>query len=220
VPLSDLNQSFKRERSQKTRLWRYKNDPIGHSVQGQIVDGGKMPDRDFITKEINRWPNGDEKLNDFLVIQTTLNQGPDEDGNPDDGKRMIVLSGQPWTAAKDALIAAGCLERGFEEGGTFGIQYYADGQPEGGKSPAKLHRAFYQPPAVVPGSNFGPQPQAQPAPAPTPAPQQAIPTTPQPGMPPQPTPPPQAPWPSQPAAAPAQSPEAPQVPPPAPWPTS
>lgn len=228
MPLSDVNQSMRG--GSKTRQWTKKGDPIGHSIQGKIVDGGKMPSINFETRQPEYWDNGDPKMMDFLIIQTTLNEGPDDNGQPDDGKRMVVLKGNAWTAGRDALVKAGALEKGFAEGGDFGIQFYAEGTPpRPGMNAPKLYQAYYVPPAVVPGGSFGPQPNGQspvaqaPQVAPQPiqpqyqAPPQQAPQAPAPSPWPAQTPPAQpqpAPWPT----APQAQPEAPQQAP-APWPT-
>lgn len=117
----------------------------GDKVQGTIVNV-ETRQQTTLEGELKSWDNGDPMWEVVVTLQTT-----EDDGDDDDGIRKVALSGSKKYASKakaaaDALKAAGATA--LEVDATFGLAYTGDGEPaKRGYSPPKLFAATYKAPA-------------------------------------------------------------------------
>lgn len=162
--LQDLNQGLKEGSGDRPPGWSFEEH--GPSIQGTVVDGGKFQGTVYMSNPPipETWPGGNPKYTFYLVLQTELRSPAIQDH---DGRWTVTLNSNRYTAANDALKAAGCEARGFEEGGQFGLRFVGERPNKSGQAKYKAYEAFYSPPAVSRGWGPGAQ-QAPPAAVPTP----------------------------------------------------
>lgn len=162
--LQDLNQGLKEGSGDRPPGWSFEEH--GPSIQGTVVDGGKFQGTVYMSNPPipETWPGGNPKYTFYLVLQTELRSPAIQDH---DGRWTVTLNSNRYTAANDALKAAGCEARGFEEGGQFGLRFVGERLNKSGQAKYKAYEAFYSPPAVSQGWGPGAQ-QAPPAAVPTP----------------------------------------------------
>ena len=162
MPLQDLNEGMKG--GDNPPFWN--TETPGDGIYGTIVDGGKFQGTKYnpnpnAPKVPDTWDNGDPKYTYYLVLSGTGRFDPQ--GND---TWTVTLSSHRFTAANEALKAAGKEQEGFKEGGKFGLRYVGMRANKTGTAQYKHHEAIYEPPAVA---SWGPQ-QNQPAPYGAPAP--------------------------------------------------
>lgn len=178
----------------KTTSRYHKLKNVGDSIQGTILE---IPEPKQSTvynpdpaapKKLDFWESRDggparPKLEVHLLLQTEINEGPDENGEPDDGERRLVVpiffkDGSMMSAIQAAMGRAGAKD--LEKGGKIGIRFTGhDPESANPQQPRKLFEAYYEKPAAA-GGVFAQQPQAaqapqqyqQPAQAPAPQAQQ------------------------------------------------
>lgn len=113
---------------------------IGTVVKGQVLDFRVEQARDFDTKALRTWDDGNPVMQLVVTLQTDQ-RDPDRDS--DDGARAVYALGGMLKAIRDAVRPHG----GIEAGGTLAVQYIGDGEPSRrGLNPPKQYRAEYQPP--------------------------------------------------------------------------
>jgi hypothetical protein len=76
----------------------------GAKVAGVVTYAGVRPAKKYQSEVIDTWDDGTEKEQAVIVVQTDLDEGPDEKGRPDDGRRAIYI--KLWGAQKRALLEA------------------------------------------------------------------------------------------------------------------
>jgi hypothetical protein len=76
----------------------------GAKVAGVVTYAGVRPAKKFQSEVIDTWDDGTEKEQAVIVVQTDLDEGPDEKGRADDGRRAVYI--KLWGAQKRALLEA------------------------------------------------------------------------------------------------------------------
>lgn len=135
-------------------------DQIGASVTGKVAGMEEVQQTDMQSGEPAFWSNGQPKLMYRVDLETSLNEGPD-----DDGKRSVYLkgsrkrdSGSSLAAVLEAVRSA-TGSTAIAVGGTLTLTYTADGEvTHRGYNPPKLYSASYTAPSMELDA-------AQPAPA-------------------------------------------------------
>lgn len=100
------------------------------------------------------------KMQVVLELQTDMNEGPSDDGTPDDGRRKVFVTvdykpGGKMAAIQDAMEAAGRDD--LEEGAFLALWFIGlDPESKNPDNPRKMFQATYQPPASA-GGAFQPQ---------------------------------------------------------------
>jgi hypothetical protein len=155
----------------------------GATVTGTIVSASVVQKRDFDTNEPEVWADGQPVQQVKVSLQTTLDEGPNPDDDPDDGIRNVYIKGwgDQLRALRAAIKAAGAGD--LEPGGTFSVTYIGDGELAKGKrgQPPKIYSYRYIRPSGVAGILNGDQePAAHHVPIPA---QQAAASRPQPAVP-------------------------------------
>ena len=120
---------------------------IGASVTGTITEEPVLRQQtDFASGALLCWPDGNPKQVLVVVLQTTEQDGPN-----DDGRRSIWAAnpGGLRTALGKAVHAAGAKQ--LDVGGTLTITYVKDGDRPAntGYNPPKVYEAVYVPPAAT-----------------------------------------------------------------------
>jgi hypothetical protein len=154
-----------------------KFDVKGQVVKGEVVSVELQQQKDFKTKALLTWPDGNPMMQIVVTLQTNER---DPDIVADDGMRKLYVKKQMQQAVRTAVVQANAT--GLEVGGTLAVQWADETPPEQpGMSPMKIYVAQYAPPAPATADLFG-APLTSPAPSPNavePAAEtaQAIPTT-------------------------------------------
>lgn len=121
---------------------------VGTVWKGQITAIDVNQQRDFKTKQLKTWPDGNPMMQVILTIQTDVRDPAVDD---DDGRRRIFLGGkrirEAVTAARNATGAK------LAVGGTIAVQCTGEEPAEPGMNPAKLYVAEYKPPSPESAAN-------------------------------------------------------------------
>lgn len=166
---------------QTSRYAKLKN--VGDAISGTILEIGeprqsmKYNPNPNAPKVPDFWESSDggaprPKMEVVLTLQTQLNEGPDESGTADDGKRKLVVpvfykDGSMLNAIQTAMFPTGATD--LEIGAFLGVRHTGhDPDSANPDNPRKLYEAIYKRPAAG-GGAF----QAQQEPARTAPPQQA-----------------------------------------------
>jgi hypothetical protein len=152
-----------------------KDDPIGTTVTGTIVDTQVRQQTDMEDGKPLTWDNGDPRMQLVVTLQTDQRTDPD-----DDGVRAIYVKGSKALGSKslhDAVRAAVQTAKadGLKPGGTLTVQLVGtEPSKTRGFNDRKLWAAAYTPPDPAAASagflGIGGQPVQQPAPPSQPAP--------------------------------------------------
>lgn len=114
---------------------------VGATVKGTVLDFRVEQARDFDTKTLRTWDDGNPVMQLVVTLQTDER---DPDKEADDGSRALYALGQMLKAVRDAVRPHG----GLAQGGTLAVRYTGDGEPSRrGLNPPKQYRAEYHPPA-------------------------------------------------------------------------
>jgi hypothetical protein len=132
-----------------------KFDKLGAVVGGTVVSVDVFQDRDDDNK-LKFWDDGGPIMKCRVIVQTSLDEGEDDQGREDDGKRAIYVKtwGEQWKALKNALA------RTDSDDVVVGGKFYAKFKSEGEKikkqwSAPKNMLYKYEPPANLPeGEDF------------------------------------------------------------------
>lgn len=135
----------------------------GDTIDGEIVAIGDQSQQPKFNKpgEYDFWPSGDPIMQIPVTWQTGLNEGPDENGNPDDGRRTVFFTvsnkkGGRLAAMQDAIREAGASD--LEVGAKAALKFVAtDPESKNMDNPRKLYAARYAPPAAHGGAFAGTQ---------------------------------------------------------------
>lgn len=161
----------KRPPLKKTRSFTFGRQPIPNAtgIDGIILDLTEpMQEKNFKTKEPEFWDKEQQrpKMMVGIEMQTQLKEAPEEDGTPDDGRRIHFVTvdikqGGELSAIQDAVEAAGAED--LAPGGRLAVWFTgydpASANPD---QPRRLFQARYAPPPSG-GGAFQPQgQQAQP----------------------------------------------------------
>jgi hypothetical protein len=133
---------------------------IGTIIGGKVVSAEVVQSRDE-DGELESWDDGKPKQKVRIIVQTELDEGPDDQGREDDGKRAIYIKW--WGAQRKAFIEALTKvdAEDVEPGGDFFAKYAADGEKvKKAWSATKEMKYKYKPPAVVP-NDFDDEPEAE-----------------------------------------------------------
>lgn len=128
-------------------------DSMGDTVSGSIVHYSKRQQRDLTTNALSFWDDGSPKMMLVVVLQTDLNDGPEDDGCRSVYLRagnFVAVKGKgtsSMVAVKDAIRRAGAS--GLEVGANLTLQWSGEGKaPNKGFNAPKLYSASYQPAAA------------------------------------------------------------------------
>lgn len=114
---------------------------VGTVHKGTILSMDKRQARDFETKVLKVWDNGDPMWELVVRIQTGER---DLDIEDDDGVRTLYAGGNMLKALRDAFQKAKVKPA---IGGTLAVKYTGDGEAKRrGLNPPKLYAAQYAPP--------------------------------------------------------------------------
>lgn len=126
----------------------WKDNPIGHTVIGTIVDQPKAEQvKKFDSDELDFWPSGDPKMQIVVTIQTDLRDPADAN---DDGKRRLHIPPRMQAPVREAVKRASAP--GLAIGGRIAVRRTGGTGDKG--SPFEF-AAEYAPPALDPGSLMG-----------------------------------------------------------------
>lgn len=78
--------------------------PLGTSITGTILDVSLQQITDYVTKQPKFWDGDRPQMQMVLIIQTQLNEGVDDQGRQDDGRRAIYI--KTWGLWKENLMKA------------------------------------------------------------------------------------------------------------------
>ena len=159
--------------------WNYAHpDKEGYmlSIQGTVVEVKEVPATKFNSNEIDRWPDGNPKLNICLVIQGQSGRELEWVFGPGG----ITKPTTAMTACRTALQQAGKPAESVAELGGLMVQVATQAPPQGfnyGQGNPRPWAVTVLGPGAVPfrgvheyqGEQAQPQPQAQPAPVAQPA---------------------------------------------------
>lgn len=135
-----------------------KGKDIGYTVTGVIIEDPQMAQqRDLDNNNAPEfWDDGSPKMQAVVRIQTTLDEGPDEHGVPDDGVRTIWAKGGKMVGAQggrtlqEAIRRAGMTAKArVAKGGELTVRYVEDGPKNGKPNGPKLYKAIYKAPVAV-----------------------------------------------------------------------
>lgn len=143
---------------QSTRSFKFKVP--GDRIDGEIVSIGEQMQQPKFNKpgEFDFWPSGDPIMQIPVTWQTGLNEGPDDNGKPDDGRRTVFFTisnkvGGRLAAMQDAIRAAGASD--LEVGARSALWFESvDPESKNPDNPRKIYGAEYAPPAAH-GGAFG-----------------------------------------------------------------
>lgn len=126
----------------------WKDNPVGHTVIGTIVDQPKAEQmKKFDSDELDFWPSGDPKMQIVVTIQTDLRDPADAN---DDGKRRLHIPPRMQAPVREAVKRANAP--GLAIGGRIAVRRTGGTGDKG--SPFEF-AAEYAPPALDPGSLMG-----------------------------------------------------------------
>lgn len=132
-----------------------KDKAIGYTIVGTLTEDPTMvQQKDLDTGIPEVWDDGSPKMQAVVRLQTTLNDGPDDNGEPDNGVRTIYAKGGKTVGPKgertmmEAIRAAGIAAKApIRKGGTLTVRYaYEADPPKKGFNGQKLYLAKYEPP--------------------------------------------------------------------------
>jgi len=142
---------------------------IGDTVEGTIMKMEEVQQTDMDSGLPATWTDGSPKMMWRVILQTSLRDGPD-----DDGKRSVYLRGSKKPESKSTMAAAlVAVKRAtgsahLQRGGWLKMTYSGNGvPPKRGYSPPKEYESDYRAPGPVAVDLGGQPPQQpyQPAPA-------------------------------------------------------
>ena len=126
----------------------WKDNPVGHTVIGTIVDQPKAEQmKKYESEELDFWPSGDPKMQIVVTVQTDLRDPADAN---DDGKRRLHISPRMMKPVREAVQRASAP--GLAIGGRIAVRRTGGTGATG--SPFEF-AAEYAPPALDPGSLMG-----------------------------------------------------------------
>lgn len=145
---------------QTSRFFKLKN--VGDAIVGTLTEiseprqATKYQQNPNAPRVLDFWESSDggpprPKMEVILTFQTDLNEGPDDTGDPDDGKRKLVVpvfykDGSMLTAIQSAMLRAGAKD--LEIGARVGVRHTGhDPDSANPAQPRKLYEAFYERPA-------------------------------------------------------------------------
>lgn len=135
---------------------KWKDNPVGHTVIGTIVDEPKVAQMTkFESDELDFWPSGDPKMQIIVTLQTELRDPADA---LDDGKRHLHISPRMMSPVREAVKRVGAA--GLAIGGKLAVRRTGGTGATG--SPFEF-AAEYQQPAVDPGGLLAASQPATPA---------------------------------------------------------
>lgn len=131
---------------------------VGARVGGKICEPFPFERQriDFDTDEPMTWDDGNPCMQIVVTVQTDLNDGPDEDGVADDGRRRFYLNKPSDLHKKTQTAVRRAGGKDFE----LGADYFAtrtgqDAPRKKGKQGAWLHEVEYSRPRAGSGLNSG-----------------------------------------------------------------
>lgn len=142
---------------------------VGDIVGGTVISADVIQSRDE-DNELEFWEDGNQKQKVRIIVQTDLNEGVDDQGREDDGKRAIYIKW--WGAQKKAFIEAlvKAEAEDVETGGEFWAKFKSEGERiKRAWSPTKEMVYRYKNAPLVKPSDFDDEDDT-PAPAPKAAP--------------------------------------------------
>lgn len=157
------------ERKSRGRNFTFGRQPVPNQtgIEGTILNLSEpMQEKDFVTKEPAFWDKEKTRPKNMVAItlQTQMNEGPDDNGEPDDGARNIYVTvdykpGGQLAAIQDAMDAVGA--RDLEVGGRLAVWFTGyDPESKNPDNPRRLFQARYALPPSG-GGVFQQQPPAQ-----------------------------------------------------------
>lgn len=141
---------------------------VGTIVGGTVISAEIIQSRDEDGAP-EFWDDGKPKQKIRVIVQTELDEGADEQGRPDDGKRALYVKW--WSSQKKAFIEALAKAEADDvlPGGIFHAKFKSEGERvKKAWSPTKEMVYRYKAPAVVPDEDFD-EPVAAPVPVAKPA---------------------------------------------------
>lgn len=145
---------------QSTRSFKFAT--VGDEISGEIVAIGEQMQQPKFNKpgEFDFWPSGDPIMQIPVTWQTNLNEGPDDNGKPDDGRRTVFFTvsnkqGGRLAAMQDAIREAGASD--LEVGAWSALKFVAvDPESKNPDNPRKIYGASYRAPAGAFGGQQAP----------------------------------------------------------------
>lgn len=139
---------------------------VGNVVGGKVISAEVIASRNE-DNEPEYWDDGKPKQKIRIIVQTDLDEGVDDQGREDDGKRAIYVKW--WGEQRKAFIEALTKAEADDvlPGGIFHAKFQSQGERiKKAWSPTKEMRYRYKAPAVVPSDDFDDEPESEPEPAP------------------------------------------------------
>jgi hypothetical protein len=116
-----------------------KFDEPGDLVSGVVVHSQMFQQRDFKTKVLKFWDDGNPMMELQVLLATK-----DADDAEDEGLRRLYVRGRMQTAIAAAIRKVGA--GGLRPGGKLVVKYLKDGEAAKGMSAPKLYQARYEAP--------------------------------------------------------------------------
>ena len=136
---------------------------------GQIIGGVVESAEIFQSRDddgvLETWDDGSPKNKVRIIVQTNLDEGVDNDGREDDGRRALYVKawGEQWKTLREAIDTAGLDD--IPPGSKCFMKYVSDG-PKAKKSwsAPKVYKFKVVAPPSVPVDDFDDAPEDEPAP--------------------------------------------------------
>ncbi|TBR17413.1 MAG: hypothetical protein EPO57_09210 [Chitinophagaceae bacterium] len=100
---------------------------IGDTLRGTVISAELRQKRDDDGK-LEFWEDDNPKQQVLVLLQTDLDEGPDDDGKEDDGKRTAYVK---WWGEQRKAFLAGIRAAGADDlypGDLFAVKYIGDGE--------------------------------------------------------------------------------------------
>lgn len=106
-----------------------KLEEVGDVLRGVVISAELRQARDDDNKP-DFWEDGNPKQQVVILLQTTLDEGPNDEGKDDDGKRAFYIKW--WGLQKKAFLEAVRLAEvdDLYEGDEFAVKYLEDGDKD------------------------------------------------------------------------------------------
>jgi hypothetical protein len=161
-----FNDAIRQATKPKVRQAFNKYSRPGEKHGGIVTEFTLFHATDPDTGKKANWDDGNPVMKAKIVVQTSENAGPDEDGNPDDGRRAIYIK---WYGDDRRAFAEAVGDNQFQKGAFFGAQFLREEAPKNKAHNGRKVWAYYYDPSGRPpnAAQAQPAPVAQPQPGPT-----------------------------------------------------
>lgn len=158
-----FNDAIREAKRPKVRQAFNKYSRPGEKHGGIVTEFTLFHATDPDTGKKANWDDGNPVMKAKIVVQTNEpDAGPDDDGNPDDGRRAIYVK---WYGDDRKAFAEAVGDNRFQKGAFFGVQFLREEAPKNKTHNGRKVWAFYYDPSGRPPGGSAPATAVQPQPA-------------------------------------------------------